>query len=77
MVVSGFRDVKSLPVQQYKHDIKFWWPQNETIIATLMVYELTRDEKYCKWHKLIHDWTFKHFPDPEFGEWFGQLHGDG
>jgi N-acylglucosamine 2-epimerase len=72
-----FRDVKGLPVQEYWHDMKFWWPQNEAIIATLMAYELTRNEKYEKWHELIHKWAFDKFPDSEFGEWYGYLHRDG
>ena len=72
-----FRDVKGLPVQEYWHDMKFWWPHNESIIATLMAYELTGDEKYKKWHDMVHEWTFKHFPDEEHGEWFGYLHRDG
>ncbi|TKG94830.1 N-acylglucosamine 2-epimerase [Puteibacter caeruleilacunae] len=72
-----FRDVKGLPVQEYWQDMKFWWPQNETIIATLMAHELTGDEKYAKWHDMIHEWTFKHFPDREMGEWYGYLHRDG
>ena len=72
-----FRDIKGLPVQEYWHDMKFWWPQNEAIIATLMAYQLTGDEKYAGWHKQIHDWAYKHFPDPEYGEWFGYLHRDG
>lgn len=72
-----FRDVKGLPVQEYWHDMKFWWPHNETIIATLMAYELTADKKYEKMHEMVHNWTFEHFPDPEFGEWYGYLHRDG
>ena len=70
-------DVKGLPVQEYWHDMKFWWPQNETIIATLMAYRLTGDEKYARWHRMVHDWTYARFPDPEHGEWFGYLHRDG
>jgi len=72
-----FRDVKGLPVQEYWQDMKFWWPQCETIIATLLAYHLTGDEKYADWHRIIHDWTFKYFPDPEYGEWYGYLHRDG
>ena len=72
-----FRDVKGLPVQEYWQDMKFWWPQNEAIIATLMAYELTGDEEYIEMHKQIHDWTFKHFPDEKYGEWYGYLHRDG
>lgn len=28
-------------------------------------------------HKQISDWTYAHFPDTEFGEWYGYLHRDG
>ena len=72
-----FRDIKGLPVQEYWHDMKFWWPQNEAIIATLLAYSLTGEEKYAKCHTMIHEWAHKYFPDPEYGEWFGYLHRDG
>ena len=38
---------------------------------------LTGEEKYARWHRDIHDWTYRHFPDPEYGEWYGYLHRDG
>ncbi|PQO45705.1 AGE family epimerase/isomerase [Blastopirellula marina] len=72
-----FVDLRGLPVQDYWHDMKFWWPQNETIIATLMAYHLTGDEKYAAWNQQAHDWAYRHFPDHEHGEWFGYLHRDG
>ncbi len=72
-----FRDVLGRPVQEYWHDMKFWWPHNETIIATLLAWKLTGDEKYARWHQLVHDWSFRHFSDPEHGEWYGYLHRDG
>ena len=72
-----FRDVYHLPVQEYWHDMKFWWPHNEAIIATLLAYQLTGDTKYAKWHTQVHDWAFKHFTDEEHGEWYGYLHRDG
>jgi len=72
-----FVDAKGLPVQEYWHDMKFWWPQNETIIATLLAYSLTGDAKYAAWHQQIHDWAYRHFPDSEQGEWIGYLHRDG
>ncbi len=72
-----FRDLRGLPVQEYWHDMKFWWPHNEATIATLLAHELTCEAKYARWHQLVHDWSFKHFADPEFGEWFGYLHRDG
>ena len=72
-----FVDVRGLPVQEYWHDMKFWWPQNETVIATLLAYQLTGDEKYAAWHGMVHDWAHAYFPDAEYGEWFGYLHRDG
>lgn len=72
-----FLDAKGLPVQEYWHDMKFWWPQNETIIATLLAYRLTRQERYLDWHRKVSEWTHAHFPDPEYGEWYGYLHRDG
>jgi N-acylglucosamine 2-epimerase len=72
-----FCDLRGLPVQEYWHDMKFWWPHNEAIIATLLAWHLTGDAKYACWHQLVHDWSFAHFPDREYGEWYGYLHRDG
>jgi len=57
--------------------MKFWWPHNEAIIATLLAWQLTRDPKYVRWHQLVHDWSYAHFPDPLYGEWYGYLRRDG
>ncbi len=75
--ITYFKDVKGGPVQEYWHDMKFWWPQNEAVIATLMALELTGNKKYAEWHNMIHSWAFRHFPDEKHGEWFGYLHRDG
>jgi N-acylglucosamine 2-epimerase len=72
-----FRDLRGLPVQEYWHDMKFWWPHCEAAIATLLASKLTNDGKYARWHQMVHDWSFEHFADPEFGEWYGYLHRDG
>ena len=72
-----FVGVDGLPVQEYWHDMKFWWPHNEAIIATLCAYHLTGNDQYAKWHQQIHDWSYEHFADRQYGEWFGYLHRDG
>lgn len=72
-----FRDVHHKPVQEYWHDMKFWWPHDETIIATLLAWKLTGDIKYARMHEQVHDWAHQHFADREHGEWFGYLHRDG
>ena len=75
--IINFRDCKGFPQQDYSQDMKFWWPQCETIIACLYAYKLTGDEKYLERHRMISDWTYAHFPDHAFGEWYGYLHRDG
>lgn len=75
--IINFRDCRNLPPQDYSQDMKFWWPQTEAIIATLYAFEATGDEKYLSMHKKISDWTYAHFPDKEYGEWYGYLHRDG
>ena len=75
--IINFRDCRNLPVQDYSQDMKFWWPQTETMIASLYAYRATGDLKYIKMHQMATEWTLAHFPDPEFGEWYGYLHRDG
>lgn len=75
--IINFCDCKNLPSQDYSQDMKFWWPQCETIIASLYAYLGTGDEKYLYRHERISEWTYAHFPDAEYGEWYGYLHRDG
>lgn len=75
--IINFRDCKHFPPQDYSQDMKFWWPQTEAIIANLYAYKLTGDEKYLKQHRMVSEWTYAHFPDHEYGEWYGYLHRDG
>lgn len=75
--IINFKDCKGFPAQDYSQDMKFWWPQTEAIIACLYAYEATGDERWLERHEQISDWTYKHLPDPEYGEWFGYLHRDG
>ncbi len=72
-----FTDLKGLPVQEYWAEMKFWWPHNEAVIATLLAWQLTKNPKYAQWHALVHDWAHRVFPDPQHGEWFGYAQRDG
>ncbi len=65
------------PVPEYWHDMKFWWPHCEAIIATLLAWKLTGEARFAALHAQVHDWSFARFPDAEHGEWFGWLHRDG
>ena len=72
-----FKDVLGKPVEAYEHDMKLWWPQNETIIASLMFYKLTGEKKYFEIFEQVTDYAFTHFSDRKYGEWFGYLRRDG
>jgi N-acylglucosamine 2-epimerase len=72
-----YRDVFDRPIQEYWHNMKFWWPHDEALIATLMAYQLSGREKYLRWHLQLKDWSFSHFADAEHGEWYGYLLRDG
>ena len=72
-----FRDVHDKPVQEYWQAMKFWWPHDETLIATLLAHKLTGEERYLAMHEECRAWSFSKFADPEHGEWFGYLHRDG
>lgn len=72
-----FKDVLNLPVEAYEHDMKLWWPHNEAMIASLMLYRHTGDEKYREIFNRVSDYAFGHFSDRVYGEWFGYLRRDG
>ena len=72
-----FLDIKNKPLQQLEWDQKLWWVHIETIIALLKGYLHTGDEQCWQWFEKVHDYTWKHFPDPAFGEWYGYLNRQG
>jgi len=72
-----FRDVYDKPVQEYWHDMKFWWPHNEAEIATLMAWRITGNDEFRRYYDAVHDYEFALLPDPDGPEWFGYFHRDG
>ncbi len=72
-----FVDEQGKQPEQLEWDMKLWWVHNEAIYACLYAYYLTREPFYWQWFERILDWTLAHFPDGEYGEWFGYLHRDG
>ena len=73
----SFVDLDGLQPVQVEWDMKYWWPHNESIYATLLAYSLTGKSKYKEWFDKIRTWSEAHFPDREMGEWYGYLHRDG
>lgn len=72
-----FVDAKGRPLEQLEWDMKLWWVHCEALYATLLACRASGDERYWTMFGQVHDWTFQHFPDPEFGEWFGYLNRRG
>lgn len=72
-----FIDYKGFPPQQLEWEQKLWWVHIETLITTIKGYQLTRNKESLKWFEKIHDYTWTHFKDKEFGEWFGYLNRRG
>lgn len=72
-----FLDVKSHPTQQLEWDQKLWWVHAEALVALAKGYIYTGDERCAKWFERVHDYTWNHFRDKEYGEWFGYLNRRG
>ncbi len=72
-----FTDLHRGPVQEYWHDMKFWWPHDEALIATLLAHRLTGEPHFLGLHDQCRRWAFERFADPRHGEWFANLHRNG
>ncbi len=72
-----FKDALNHPSAEYWHDMKFWWPQTEAVIAAMMAYRISGNEAYLAKFNAVYEWALTHFKDSEHGEWYGYLHRDG
>ena len=72
-----FKDAGDKPVEAYEHDMKLWWPHNEGIVASLLLFKVTGKQQYADWFEKLTKYSFEHFSDREFGEWYGYLRRDG
>ena len=60
-----------------KWDTKLWWPHTEALYALLLAYSITREDWCLEWFERVHDYSFSHFPVPQFGEWIQNLDRQG
>ena len=72
-----FVDCLGNPPEAYEHDMKLWWPHDEILISSLMLYRDTGKQEYLDWFYKTLDYSKAHFSDPEYGEWYGYLRRDG
>ena len=73
-----FMDAQNKPMQwKLDWDQKLWWVHNEALIALLKAYQHTKRQDVWTWFEKVHQYTWAHFPDSKFGEWFGYLNRRG
>lgn len=72
-----FMDRLGYPTQQLEWDQKLWWVHIETMISMLKGFLLTGNTECLNWFEKVHDYTWAHFKDPEYPEWFGYLNRQG
>lgn len=73
-----FKDILEKPMQQLEWDQKLWWVHLEALVALIKAYEYTGNKDCLDWFYKVHDYTWSHFRDPDFGgEWYGYLNREG
>lgn len=72
-----FLDRLNRPTQQLEWDQKLWWVHVETLITLLKGYNQTGSKECLAWFEKVHDYTWKHFKDAEYPEWYGYLNRQG
>ncbi len=72
-----FMDRKGYPTQELEWDQKLWWVHIESLISLLKGYQLTGSQDCLQWFNKIHDYTWSHFKDPQYPEWWGYLNRRG
>jgi N-acylglucosamine 2-epimerase len=65
------------PTQQLDWDQKLWWVHIESLITMIKGYQITGSKESLAWFEKIHNYTWEHFKDKEYGEWFGYLNRQG
>lgn len=75
--ILNFVDLHGKPPASYEHDMKFWWPHCEAVLAGRYGAKVTGDAGLRAIADECEEWAMAHFADRAHGEWFGYLHRDG
>lgn len=62
---------------QLEWSMKLWWPHCEALYAHLLDYSVTGSAADWSLFQSTKDYTFAHFPDHDYGEWYGYLDREG
>ena len=72
-----FMDRLGKPRHKLEFDQKLWWVHLEALISFIKGYQLTGNPRCLEWFERIHDYTWSHFRDAEYPEWYGYLNRRG
>ncbi|MFQ3620307.1 MAG: AGE family epimerase/isomerase [Spirochaetales bacterium] len=72
-----YQDWKGFPPEKLEASMKLWWVHVEALCAFLLAWRYTGNPVFKDWFLRTHTYTFSHFPDPKYGEWFGYLYPTG
>jgi N-acylglucosamine 2-epimerase len=68
-----FMDIKGNPPGQLEWNQKLWWVHVEALVALAKGYAYTGNAACKTWFERVHEYTWAHFRDPAYQEWFGYL----
>lgn len=72
-----FMDRLGRPTEQLEHDQKLWWVHIEAMISMIKGYQMTGNQKALEWFERLHNYSWEHFRDAEYPEWWGYLNREG
>lgn len=72
-----YMDYENRPTEKLESSMKLWWVHAEALCAFLLAYKLLGKQEHLNWFLHISDYSFRHFSDPEYGEWYGYLDRQG
>ncbi len=66
-----FLDSEGYSPVQLEWSMKLWWPHCEALYGHLLNFAITGDPGDAHLFKAVDRYTFRRFPDPKYGEWYG------
>lgn len=72
-----FMDRLGHPRHELEWDQKLWWVHLEALISLIKGYQFTGSQRCLDWFQRVHDYTWNHFRDDEYPEWYGYLNRQG
>lgn len=77
--IKGYENEKMVLKVLNDWDCKLWWVHSESLYTSMLLYINTGNEVFLNKYKMIKDYTFKVFPNPDkgIGEWVQIKQRDG